>query len=763
MSRDGRRLAAVHAAALAVYVALAAICTYPLLVEGHRRIANDPGDPVLNASVLWWNATTLPFSRAWWTPPHFYPIEGVSAFTENLVGLGVVATPAYWLTGNPLVAYNLALFATWPLSAFAAYLLTFGLVRRHDAAFVAGLAFGFAPYRVTQMAHVQVLTAYWLPVALLALHRYLAGRRRPWLAVFGAAWILQALSNGYFLLFGGVLIAGWIAYFGSSRQGRGALPAIVGSWALASLPLVAVFWTYRVLHQRFGFARTVNDAIRYSAEPWAWTQVSNVVWFWGSVLGDTDPEVNLFPGVTALALVVLGVLKLTLRREPPAPEPARRRLARAALGVGVAAGLVATMTVLVGGPWRVSLAGLTLRMSDLDRSLLLIAACGIPFLWLTPRTRHALQRRSPLVFYTAATIAVVVFCMGPEVRLGRDVLLSPAPYQLLRLFPGFDGLRVPTRFWMLGALCLAVAGGVAFARLVPPRSRIRGIATVLVAAGTLLDGWMRRMPMADPPEHWPRVEHRGVSAAIIELPLGPSWDAAATYRALRHRRRVVNGVSGYDPPHYAPLQIGLNAHDRSVLLALASLGPIEAVVDSSQDPDGRIQSYVSSFPGVTRVRSDGIRTVFRLPDVDRVERRPGPELRVVSARASDTSHDLAAALDRDRATRWLVEPQRPGQWAEVDFGAVQPVALVELWLGRAVFDYPRHLVIALSRDAVEWTNVWEGSTVGEAVLAAIRSPLEVPLRFAFEPQPARFLRLSQTSDAGGTWTIAELRVFGAGD
>lgn len=51
------------------------------------HLAVDAGDLALNASVLWWNATVLPFTPAWWNQPWFYPTPGVTAFTENLTGL----------------------------------------------------------------------------------------------------------------------------------------------------------------------------------------------------------------------------------------------------------------------------------------------------------------------------------------------------------------------------------------------------------------------------------------------------------------------------------------------------------------------------------------------------------------------------------------------------------------------------------------------------------------------------------------------------
>jgi hypothetical protein len=191
------------------------------------RIAGDAGDPVLNASVLWWNATTAPLTDEWWNAPFFYPGLGVTTFTEHLLGVSLLASPIYWLTHNPLTTYNLALFLTWPLSAFAVYLLVSFLTRRDDAAVLAGLAWAFTPYRLSELGHLQSLSAYWAPIMLLGLHGFLERRRLPWLVLFGAAWLGQSLANGYYMLFGAVLIGMWLAYFCSSRDGWRAMPAIL--------------------------------------------------------------------------------------------------------------------------------------------------------------------------------------------------------------------------------------------------------------------------------------------------------------------------------------------------------------------------------------------------------------------------------------------------------------------------------------------------------------------------------------------------------
>ena len=80
---------------------------------------------------------------------------------------------------------------------------------------------------------------------------------------------------------------------------------------------------------------------------------------------------------------------------------------------------------------------------------------GVPLLLLRTRSSRSLKRRDALVFYLGATFVMGVLCCGPVLRVGDAVILDPMPYRWLMAVPGFDQLRVPTRFWMLGTLCLA--------------------------------------------------------------------------------------------------------------------------------------------------------------------------------------------------------------------------------------------------------------------------------------------------------------------
>ena len=229
---------------------------------------------------------------------------------------------------------------------------------------------------------------------------------------------------------------------------------------------------------------------------------------------------------------------------------------------------------------------------------------------------------------------------------------------------------------------------------------------------------------------------------------------------MRHRRRVVNGVSGYDPPHYLPLRVGLEGRDPATLLALASLGPLDVIVNGQEDPDGALERYVSGVAGVERIGSDGIRTAFRIPRVIAPDIPLGEALPIVAMTANANEGSLHFATDGDFRTGWQDGPQKPGQWVTIDLGSVRMVGGLVHAMGRIMQHFPRRLAIELSPDGSSWNRVWEGDAAAPAFLAAVRAPREVAMRFELPPQPARFVRLLQLARGEHYWTIIELGVFG---
>ena len=117
---------------------------------------------------------------AMWQAPIFAPAADALTFSEHFLAQSVQALPFQWLTGNPVVGYNVVFLATLALTALAAHLLTFRLSGSHLAGAVAGLTCSFNDYRFFwSLTHLHTLSIHWWILALWGLDRFVAsGARR---------------------------------------------------------------------------------------------------------------------------------------------------------------------------------------------------------------------------------------------------------------------------------------------------------------------------------------------------------------------------------------------------------------------------------------------------------------------------------------------------------------------------------------------------------------------------------------------------------
>jgi hypothetical protein len=751
-----------------LYCLVTVLLTYPMVLHLGSAFPHDPGDPALNTWILWWNARTVPFTSTWWNAPAFYPLPGALSFSENLLGLSVIASPIQWLGGSPLLAYNVVFLLTFPLCALGAHLLALELTRRHDAALVAGMLFAFAPYRMSHLPHVQVLAAFGMPFALLGLHRYLRDRRPQWLVLFAVAWLLQAFANGYYLLFFSALIAIWILWFVRSAADVSALRAIIAAVGAAALPLIPVLWRYKAIHERLGFARDFGTMRHYGADVLALFSTEPALAMWGWLQAYRRPEGQLFPGLTIVLIVLASVgffwRDLTAQKEERGGGRTIRNVRRVLLAVLIVTGVVAAL-VRPNAPWHIRAFGVQLfSVGNPVKPLTWSIVCGILLLLTSASVRRAYSSRSILGFYAVSAFVMWLFSLGPAPTLGGEDLMYRGPYVLLMNLPGFNSLRVPARFWMMSVLCLAIAGAMLFDRLGARLPWLRRSLTPLIVLGVAAEAWVPRFDVAPVPEVWQTQEcvpPPGSHGAVMELPLGDVvGDVGAMYRSISHGRPTVNGYSGYFPPHYGMLRHGLALRDRDVLTQLAAHGLEYVVVDRGHRQERAWRRYVAGVEGAELVCTGQALALFRLTRSpgQPAARRP---LSIASIHANVNSGVVGLTLDRNLSTRWTTGPQAKGMTLEIDLGTSRPLGALELALGPSDRDYPRGLSIEASDDREGWRQIWRGTSAGRAVVAALVDPVARPLTYDLSSVDARYLRLSLTAeDRTFYWSIAELKVLG---
>jgi hypothetical protein len=650
--------------AFVLYLVLSIAATWPLARGLARDVAWDLGDSILNIWILAWDVEQIrrlltgDLSRLWsfFDATIFHPAPLALAYSDHLLPQALQVLPAVLVTGNPILGYNLLFLSTFVLSGLGMYLLVRELTGNVAAAAVAGLLFAFAPYRLAQSSHVQVLSSQWMPFVFYGLVRYFrpANPQAPALRIgplagATAALIAQGLSSGYYLLyFTPFAVAFALWELGRARLWRrGRVWLTLSSAGVAAAIVTTPFlFPYAALRaQGFG-TRSLAEVSRFSADVYSYATAFSGQRIWGSLLqAMPKPEGELFPGLVPLLLALLGIFAGSRVRDPRSPIPnagSRRRigprwlpwfLAAAAIGHAVAAVLTLLFRRI-----NVDLGLFALRMSNINQLLLRAAILLGLLLLVSPGMRARLGTfMRDRGFFVLGLLAAAWLSLGPLPHsLGRPVEIA-APYKVLfDHVPGFDGLRVPARFAMVVVFMLSVLAGygaAAVARMRAGHHALAALGAVFLLEAThvpfLVNGMTPLRDFNTPearlyrPARAPAVYHamaqQPAESVLVELPLGyPDFDLRAMYYSLVHRRPIVNGYSGFYPPHYSRLYTILSNTSRGPdvsLDALRATGATHVIVHEGayRGSEGTDTTAVLRQAGGVELFRDGSDVLLQLP------------------------------------------------------------------------------------------------------------------------------------------------------
>jgi hypothetical protein len=369
-----------HLAALGGYVALSAATTWPLLARFGSEIAGDRGDAWQTLWGFWWwreriLAGASPFTCdalrwPWGTPLWLQTWDLPSA---------LALLPAWSLTPavSPLALYNAAVFASFPLAGFTAYLLCRELWGGDLAAFLAGALYTFSTYHFAHaLGHLHLASLQWSPLYLVGLVWTVRRRgvRGPLTA--GAGLALAGAASLYHLAFclvaTAVLLAAWVladrrAVLCAPMARRGALLvaafALLLGWDLAGMVVAARAEPYAGVHDAVFFSADLQAFFVPNAAS-AWREGFDGWRAWSG----NDAESAAYVGYVALALAAYAGVRL---------RAARPWLAVAAVGAVLSLG----PRLHVGGS---VLDGPPLPYALLVRAVPPLAWSGVPtrFTWL---------------------------------------------------------------------------------------------------------------------------------------------------------------------------------------------------------------------------------------------------------------------------------------------------------------------------------------------------------------------------------------------
>jgi hypothetical protein len=228
--------------------------------------------------------------------------------------------PLTWAVGE-VVAYNLIVLISFPLTAFGTYLLCRELWGSRLAAVVAGTAVGFCAYRVSHaLGHLSIVTTQWIPFFLFYVERSI---RRPTVrngSLAGLFYSLSALVTWYYAV--GCAISA-LLYLSvrltpSDRRNAKDLVRAAAAATLVAVVLVTPFvvpyargvtsgvMTNRPAAEQAAYSASVADFLIPIASHPLWGKWVSQHWRTGAN-GQWPSEWQIYLGTFLLVLALVGV------------------------------------------------------------------------------------------------------------------------------------------------------------------------------------------------------------------------------------------------------------------------------------------------------------------------------------------------------------------------------------------------------------------------------------------------------------------------
>jgi hypothetical protein len=538
--------------ALVAYTLLTLILLLPLpLHPSHQLLATDSNainDTFFSVWIFGWQAHQLiadPLNL--FQGNIFYPFQNSLAFSEIILPGALLYLPFGLATSNPVLAYNLVLLLSFPLNAFAMYLLALDWLKRTEdigsrtknnrsssvvlrpssvAAFIAGLIFAFCTYKMGELRHIQLLMAMFMPLTLMYAARFVRVPNFHNAFLTALFFALNALSSLYYAVFLAFAVALYLVVDFLIRRYRITPQHLLfGTFALvlAGILVAPFILPFLRLENQYNFSAG-RDPSLFSARPASYLAAPASQWLYGNVT---------------------------------------RAFYVASKGQPLFLGITTVLLALVGG-------------------IILL---------------H--QKNRAWIFPVLLALVGIILSFGPILITGRDaisVLPFHLPYYFVSLVVSpLKSLNAPSRFVVLTMLALALLAAYGIFTVMQRWQRFSLIIAAICALLILLEYIPAPLHLTNvdaaaqisPAYHFLAQQPRG--EPVVELPMGqPNFGdqdkyVVYTYNSLYHLQPLVNGYSTFIPPdYYALVKVQQNFPSNRAIKSLAKWGAQWLVIHSDR-------------------------------------------------------------------------------------------------------------------------------------------------------------------------------------
>lgn len=729
----------------------------------------------------------------------FHPHPNTLTYSEHLLPQALLALPVALILKNPILAYNVVFLLAFFLNGFIMYLFIRYLTKSELAGIACGIMFAFNTYNFNHISHLQMLYAWPIPLSFLFLHKYFGEGRLKDSVFFSLFFAVQALCSIYYGLFFISILAVMLPIFllvYRKRVNISFLLKLAVPLGVAGSVLLAFSLPYLSLFKTFGFQRGLTkgaDLIHYLA-----VNPHNVIL--ARMLNSLGRhEYFLCPGLGALILAALflwkkrSLFRISVR---PLRWALYALIMVHSLVIGILLGTGGFSLDL--GFFRVSAHNLAKPAFILFILSLFVLIAGL-LRFIRKRDEKSPNADRHVFLYTVLFSWSLLLSMGSSFNfLGDSTSVVSLPFQwFYEHLPGFKGIRVPSRYAIFVIFSVVVLSGHGIKLM---ERRIRGRKYAFYAgAGLLLllnleylslPQRIRYVPVKEdiPPTYlW--LKDRPGKQVIVELPFRDpiGRDAIYMYFSIYHRKRMVNGYSGFFPPAIFYIRKMFRAFPSWASMDILKALDVDFVIlhrKMYKDEVGSriIQRIEKDFSGDLKLRKKFHYTFKKPNDVSdkfgedfvyevissQEEKEPeeGAEYQEIHPQLWDVTSNRGAPLlaflrDNNWTTHWTTGREKTtGDYLLVEFREPERVDKVSLYLGRFLYDYALRMRVETSSDGERWHVYHRLFSPGEFVKNLVYKPLELVQSISLPGERIKFLKIVQVgNDKMFWWSAVELKLY----
>jgi hypothetical protein len=293
--------------ALAGISAFGTVLLFPQLRQMYS--VPDLGDPLLSIWRFGWVFHKLTGDpRPLFDGNIFHPHQLSLTLSDSMLMPALTTAPLLAAGIHPVLAYNTIMVVSFIASAFATYLLVDRLTGSPPAAFISALLYGFHPYRFEHYSHFELQMTYCMPLALLALQRFVETTRLRHALAAGVLAAVQLYCSMYYAVFftfcAGVVFA-LTCWLTKAPIRKLLIPSVIaaGLALMLAWPLVRTYAAAKLGD------READTVAYYSATAADYVRAHPRSAAWGNrTLPGRQPERALFPGVMLLLLTAIALV-----------------------------------------------------------------------------------------------------------------------------------------------------------------------------------------------------------------------------------------------------------------------------------------------------------------------------------------------------------------------------------------------------------------------------------------------------------------------